>query len=411
MKIIILNILFLLFFTNHIIIAHTFHLGNIHNLYSYIDKAAPNDTLYIKNSQINEYGIVIDKPLTIIGDDKTIIDADYHGGNIITITSNNVIIKNIEIKNVKKSAVSDNAAIKLIEVHNCIIENNKITNGFFGIYLAKCENNIIRNNQIESNSIHESMSGNGIHLWQCKHITISNNYISKHRDGIYFEFVTGAKIINNVSHDNLRYGLHFMFSDSCHYTQNTFDHNGAGVAVMYSHNVNMTGNSFINNWGAAAYGVLLKDIRNSIVRNNTFSNNTVGIYTENSTNILLEKNTITKNGWAVKIMANCNGDVFTHNNFISNTFDVATNSSQNNNKFIENYWTAYSGYDLNHDGFGDVPYHPVRLFSLLITQQQPAMILLRSLFIELLDIAERIFPTLTPATLIDEKPLIKPVKL
>ena len=33
---------------------------------------------------------------------------------------------------------------------------------------------------------------------------------------------------------NLRYGLHFMYSDGCQYVENTFRHNGSGVAVMYT---------------------------------------------------------------------------------------------------------------------------------------------------------------------------------
>ena len=36
-------------------------------------------------------------------------------------------------------------------------------------------------------------------------------------------------------------------------------HNGAGVAVMYTHDVSMIGNTFSENSGSASYGLLLKD--------------------------------------------------------------------------------------------------------------------------------------------------------
>ncbi|RMD96616.1 MAG: hypothetical protein D6814_11070, partial [Calditrichaeota bacterium] len=104
-------------------------------------------------------------------------------------------------------------------------------------------------------------------------------------------------------------------------------------------------------------------------------------------------------------------NVFKNNNFFDNTFDVATNSRQNFNRFERNYWSHYAGYDLDKDGMGDVPYRPVRLFSLIIERQPPALILLRSLFIDLLDLAERAIPVLTPETLIDQHPRMKPVQI
>ena len=44
-------------------------------------------------------------------------------------------------------------------------------------------------------------------------MNISDNHLTKLRDGIYFEFVSNCKIENNLSEENLRYGLHFMFSN------------------------------------------------------------------------------------------------------------------------------------------------------------------------------------------------------
>lgn len=54
------------------------------------------------------------------------------------------------------------------------------------------------------------------------------------RDGIYLEFADNCEITNNQSIDNLRYGLHFMFSNDDIYRGNIFENNGAGVAVMFS---------------------------------------------------------------------------------------------------------------------------------------------------------------------------------
>jgi nitrous oxidase accessory protein len=85
---------------------------------------------------------------------------------------------------------------------------------------------------------------------------------------------------------------------------------------------------------------------------------------------------------------------------------VTTNSRSATSRFDGNYWDQYRGYDLDRDGVGDIPFRPVRLFSLLVEQNDPALILLRSPFVDLLDVAERVFPVLTPAALADGRPLM-----
>jgi nitrous oxidase accessory protein len=87
---------------------------------------------------------------------------------------------------------------------------------------------------------------------------------------------------------------------------------------------------------------------------------------------------------------------YERNIFESNAFDVGTNSRSNVSTFAENYWDRYRGYDLDRDGIGDVPHAPVRLFALVVEQTPATLILLRSLLVDLLDLAERVIPALTP---------------
>jgi nitrous oxidase accessory protein len=77
-------------------------------------------------------------------------------------------------------------------------------------------------------------------------------------------------------------------------------------------------------------------------------------------------------------------------------------------RFTGNWWQAYRGWDLDHDGRGDVPHHPVRLFSLLVARSEPALMLQRTLFVRLLDAAERAIPVLTPDQVVDPRPLMRP---
>ena len=207
----------------------------------------------------------------------------------------------------------------------------------------------------------------------------------------------------------MRYGLHFMFSHHNGYYNNYFHHNGSGVAVMYTNNIEMIGNVFADNLGDASYGLLLKDITNGLICHNIFKNNTAGIYTESGGTLSIHHNDFIGNGWALRLMASSTNNEIDSNNFRSNSFDVATNSYGTPCRFAGNYWDDYAGYDINKDNVGDVPYRPVRLFSTIIEQNAPAMLLLHSFFVSLLDLAESIFPTVTPEGMHDRTPSMHPI--
>ncbi|HLG05493.1 MAG TPA: NosD domain-containing protein, partial [Gemmatimonadales bacterium] len=246
------------------------------------------------------------------------------------------------------------------------------------------------------------------HLWKSREVVVEGNQVAGQRDGIYFEFVVGAVVRSNTVTGSARYGLHFMRSDSCTYQSNRFAGNGAGVAVMYSRWVRMLDNRLERNWGSAAYGLLLKDISDGEIRGNVFERNTVGLYLDGSNRNLITGNRFDGNGWAVRLLASAADNRFERNQFSGNSFDVSTNSRSANSEFRENWWDRYRGYDLDRDGFGDVPFRPVRLFALVVEQSNPALLLLRSPFVQLLDEAERLLPILTPETLVDSRPLMTP---
>lgn len=381
--------------------------GNITSIKHALHLAAHGDKIIVRGGIYYETDIIIEKSIELIGENQPIIDAQ-NKSEIITVKADGVIIKGFVIKNSGSSFLNDYAGIRLESVNNCIIENNTLLDNFFSIYLSDSENCLVLSNYVKSNAVKETTSGNGIHLWKCRNITIEGNTAIGNRDGIYLEFVTDSRINRNYCSGNLRYGLHFMFSHRDSYEYNTFNNNGAGVAVMYTRNVYMYANKFEYNWGPNSYGLLLKDITQSIIYKNSFEMNTTGIYMESSSLSILKENDFIDNGYALKILGNCTEDTITRNNFINNTFDVATNSSMSSNLFTENYWDKYKGYDLNRDTFGDVGYRPVSLFSIIVSKTPETIVLLKSIIVDILDLAEKIFPVLIPETLIDQKPLMHP---
>jgi len=381
--------------------------GRVPTLTAALRLAQPHDTVVVTAGVYREPRIVITTPVVILGQGDPVLDG---GGRheIITVRADGVTIRGLTLRNVGHSYIEDRAGIRLDGAHGCTIADNYLLNTFFGVYAARSSGCTVADNTFEGRGSSQTTSGNAIHLFYSTGFTVARNRIRGHRDGIYLEFSSGTRILANESRANLRYGLHFMYSDSCEYRENTFSRNGAGVAVMYSRAVTMVGNRFEDNWGSAAYGLLLKEIKDSRVEGNLFLRNTVGIYAEGSDRIAVEHNQFLRNGWAVRLMADATDNRFRRNRFEGNSFDVATNSSRSSpSSFSENYWDGYTGYDLDRDGYGDVPYRPVRLFSVLVEQSEPALILLRSFFLDLLDLAERVAPVITPERLLDERPLMR----
>ncbi|MEW7289928.1 nitrous oxide reductase family maturation protein NosD [Aquimarina sp. 2304DJ70-9] len=373
-----------------------------------INAAKENDTILVKKGTYKEHNLVINKPVTLVGEDYPIIDGESKG-EIIRITSDSVVVDGLFIINVGTSYTEDYAAVRVVKSKNFVIKNLVLEKLFFGIYLEKSSYGKVFHNKIVGDAKEEYNSGNGIQLWYSKNVVIENNIITHVRDGIYLEFANHCIIKNNSSTNNLRYGLHFMFSNNDIYEKNTFENNGAGVAVMFSKHIQMSNNVFKKNWGTTSYGLLLKEINDAKIIGNTFEENTTGINIEGANRIQYSNNNFISNGWAIKVRGACYANKFFNNNFLYNSFDVSYNSKLNDNQFSNNYWSNYTGYDLNKDGIGDIPYRPVKLFSYIVNRTPETIILLRSLFIDIIDFSEKVSPVFTPDNLMDTTPLMKKI--
>jgi nitrous oxidase accessory protein len=399
--------LFLPAFSVHATILHAGPNQTYASIHVAVEKAQAGDTIMVHPGFYAEGNLTLEKSLVLIGLDYPVLDGQ-NLDEIITIKAPGVTVRGFQIQNSGCMSTIDIAGIKVLATDHAVIEDNRLRNCNFGIYLSNTQYCRVECNEVIGSPREEQNTGNGIHLWKCDHATIEENHLTGNRDGIYFEFVTESEIRANHSEHNIRYGLHFMFSNSDRYMQNVFDHNGAGVAVMYSRQVQMEGNRFEYNWGSSAYGLLLKEISDSHIWRNHFEQNSAGVYMEGASRIRVEENDFLENGWALRVQASCDDNLIHRNNFYGNSFDVSTNGHLVLNTFSDNYWDKYEGYDLNRDGIGDVPYRPVSLYAVVVEQMPYGLMLMRSFMVYLMDRAEKLIPSLTPEQLLDATPRMHP---
>jgi len=88
----------------------------------------------------------------------------------------------------------------------------------------------------------KSGEGNGVHLWTSADASVIGCDASGFQDAIYLSFAHGARIERGRFHYNGRYGLHTMYCRGAVLRDNQFDRNVAGIAIMFSNGLEVTGN-------------------------------------------------------------------------------------------------------------------------------------------------------------------------
>lgn len=375
-----------------------------------LHKAKAKDEILIYGKKIYKERLVIQKPITLKGVGTPIIDGRQRG-DVIKVNADNVTIEGLQIQNSARSSQVDYCGVhvkdaQFVTVRNCVFRKNQ-----FSVMFQNCKNGLIANNNISSNITYNPIMGNAVHCWKSDNMHITGNNIGHNRDGIYLEFVNNSHINHNTVSGCARYGLHFMFSHFNVYNSNRFNHNQAGVAVMFAHNVEMINNTFEFNRGTSSYGLLIKELQYSTIKWNRFLDNTVGLLIDGGSDLNVHHNVIKNNGWGMRLISASTNDTIVHNNFLGNTFDMTTNVSYNRNNVNGNYWDKYEGYDLNKDGYGDVPFHPLSLFSMLAEQNENVLFFFHSFLMNLLDATEKVLPSITPDNYVDNYPHMNPYKL
>jgi nitrous oxidase accessory protein len=373
-----------------------------------IHKAPKGSVLLLKPGIYLVDSLVISKPLTLKGEKGAVIRQRGDKDTLIVSETEYVTLEGLSIEGSGQSTYEDFAAIKVKNSQHIHLIRNTIRNSQYGIMLQNSHESLIEQNHVQTDARPAALLGDGIHLWKSTRNKIKENHIHGHRDGIYLEFSRDGVIEGNVSQSNIRYGLHFMFCDQNEFRGNQFIANDAGVAVMYSKHILMRNNLFRLNKGAASYGLLLKDISDSDIFENTLDQNTVAIFMEGSSRNRLRKNKFQSNAWAVRLLSSCDSNRFEGNSFLRNTNEVSSNALQSENEFIGNYWLAHSNADLDGDGRADLPYQPTDYFSYLLEKYHLSIVLTDTPLIAFLNWAEKFVPSISPLSLKDPRPLMKP---
>jgi nitrous oxidase accessory protein len=377
-----------------------------------IDVAQPGDVVQVRAGTYTG-NLIINKQITLEGIDRPRLRGEGFG-SVITVTADGCLLKGLVIEHSGGDLTREDSGVLLKSSKNHVL-NNELHDVLYGIYLFSSHGNVLRGNQMRGRAELElGGRGAGLHLWNSPDNIIEDNIVSDMRDGLYVQSCNGNQIRRNrVS--NVRYGLHYMFSDRNVFEDNVFSNNIAGAAIMYSSQIEFRRNTFVHNRGFSSFGILFQECNELVAEDNFIVDNATGIFMEALRKTTFRRNTIANNDVALQMFSSSDANVFSENNFIGNLSplqvigkNTTTRWSQNG---LGNFWSHYDGYDLNHDGNGDVPLKIQNVFEYMEGNYPRLRIYLESPAARALSVAEKAFPVFTGSPETDNAPLIKPVPM
>ena len=372
--------------------------------------AEAGDTVYLVSGIYHE-NIVVDVPVTLTGAPGAEIRGGYET-NVVHITAPGTVVEGLHVAEAGPHLTKDMACI-LIEADDVTIRNTRVSESLHGIYVKAGHRIEISGNTISGRlDLIESDRGNGIHLWNSTGNRILDNEIFNVRDGIYFSFAHNTEISRNHIH-NVRYGLHYMYSNENDFFDNLFENNVAGAALMYSEDIIFARNTFARCRGFRSYGILYQSMSRVTATSNLVIDNSRGIFMNNADSCLIKGNDIVDNDLAIQLNGGCDGNAFVGNNFINNLSELLLDVSDRKTDWADarggNYWNRYRGYDLDHDGLGDVPFSIQNVFQVLESKVPEVRFYLLSPAAEVLKAAEQALPILRLGDSEDPLPKILPL--
>lgn len=221
-----------------------------------INAANVGDTIFVRNGTYYE-NLYVNKTITLIGADKesTIIDGNFSGGYVLSITADNVHVENFTIRNPRDTyyGISMNSSESII--NNTIITNTKVTGSLQGIRLWNSSNCVLANNHIfPYNNSYEESGGNAIRIFYSDENTITKNMISSHIAGIHLSLSENNVVSSNILENNW-YGVRLHDSINNTIVANNISDNVQGVYIVsyYDPCVNnlIYHNNFVNNTNQA----------------------------------------------------------------------------------------------------------------------------------------------------------------
>ncbi|MFP7570087.1 nitrous oxide reductase family maturation protein NosD [Marivita sp. S2033] len=352
--------------------------------------------------------ITIDRPLTLSGQDGTVIDG-LGDGTVVTIDAPDVTVKNLTVTGSGLNSQNLDAGIKILKkADRAVIENNRLLGNLHGVDVHGGLDAQVRGNTIEgTRNPRMNDRGNGIYVWNSPGTLIEGNSVRWGRDGIFSNTSRTGTYRNNLFRD-LRFAVHYMYTNDSEVSGNVSIGNHLGYAIMFSNNVVVKDNLSLSD---LSHGVMLNYANNADVSGNLVrggANRCTFIY--NAHKNLIFNNRFEGCEIGIHFTAGSERNVLTGNAFLGNRTQVKYVGTRDVEWSFEgrgNYWSDHPGFDLGGDGIADSAFRPNDLMDHILWSQPAAALLTGAPVVQLIRWAQSSFPATLPGGVVDSAPLME----
>lgn len=376
-----------------------------------IDEAEPGAVLYLSPGD-HDGPLSIQRPLTIWGPREAVVRSNGRG-NTIDARADGVRLLGFTIDGSGDRPDKMDSAV-YVEGDDFEARGLRIVHAYFGFVVEKSNRATVADNEIVGDPKTEiGLRGDAIRFWETRGSVIEGNRVSDCRDVLVW-YSPDNRVVNNEVVRG-RYGTHFMYCDGGVIEGGRYRDNTVGIFVMYSRNVQARGNLTAGAVSAGGMGLGVKDSGNLVIENNQFVRDQVGIYLDNSPSRPDDHNRVVDN-----LIAFCRTGIVFHssparNQFLDNVFQGNQEQARVDGRgdALETSWRHntfddYQGYDLDDDGFGDVPHEARNLANQMIGRIPELAFFRGTPALGLLEAVGRILPLFQPeAIFVDPQPRMK----
>jgi nitrous oxidase accessory protein len=375
-----------------------------------IDAALPGDTILV-SAGIHSGPIEISKPVVLIGQPGAVIYGQGRG--TVLLVSAPTTVRGLTIRSSGADQSREDAGIMVVGAEGVVLEDNRLEDVLFGIYLKQAPGAVVRRNSIRGKALPPARRGDGIRLWYSDRGLVEDNDVTDSRDLVIW--FSSRTLVRNNQVTASRYGLHYMYSNHNRFESNRFVGNQVGAFIMYSGDIFFEGNLFAESRGTFGRGIGFKDADSIVAANNIVVNNAIGISLDNSPNLdgvfnRFTGNLIAYNDVGISLLPSVSRNLFHGNRLVDNIVPVQISGGGTalGNFWRGNYWSEYAGFDQDADGYGDTPFSWHRLSDDLTAKHPELRWFTGSLAFEALNLFARAVPLLLPQpVVIDSTPLTK----
>ncbi|MCK6503560.1 nitrous oxide reductase family maturation protein NosD [Myxococcota bacterium] len=278
----------------------------------------------------------------------------------------------------------------------------------FGVWVHQSHDSLIEDSVFTGLPIaHPSQRGNGVELYDVDRVTVRRNHVAGMRDGIFVNATDHSVIADNLVED-LRYGIHYMYSFHNQVTGNHARRCSGGIALMQSRQIVVEDNLSEDN---ARQAILIRDMQYSRIAHNTALRSGEGFFFFDSLDNEIVANRVAGNQIGARVWAGTSRNVVYGNDFVGNQQQVfyvaAEDQVWGSEQTGGNRWSDYLGWDQDDDGVGDRPYRLTSFVAAVLARAPAAVLLLNSPTLELLALAQRQLPALHEPSVVDPWPLLR----